>query len=82
MVAPSSIATSKSLVIPIERILMLTLSTFSFAMSTDNFRKFAKILSESDEYYIIAEGNSYSLSNYDHIALNGDSVRDNQIVSQ
>ena len=24
----------------------------------------------------------YSLSNYDHIALNGDSVRDNQIVSQ
>ena len=33
--------------------------------------------SESDEYYIIAEGNSYSLSNYDHIALNGDSVRDN-----
>ena len=41
-----------------------------------------QILSESDEYYIIAEGNSYSLSNYDHIALNGDSVRDNQIVSQ
>ena len=41
-----------------------------------------QILSEGDEYYIIAEGNSYSLSNYDHIALNGDSVRDNQIVSQ
>ena len=44
--------------------------------------KQVQILSESDEYYIIAEGNSYSLSNYDHIALNGDSVRDNQIVSQ
>lgn len=41
-----------------------------------------QILSEGDEYYIIAEGSSYSLSNYDHIALNGDSVRDNQIVSQ
>ena len=41
-----------------------------------------QILSASDEYYIIAEGSSYSLSNYDHIALNGDSVRDNQIVSQ
>lgn len=44
--------------------------------------KQVQILSESDEYYIIAEGSSYSLSNYDHIALNGDSVRDNQIVSQ
>ena len=41
-----------------------------------------QILSEGDEYYTIAEGSSYSLSNYDHIALNGDSVRDNQIVSQ
>ena len=37
---------------------------------------------DNNVYYIIAEGNSYSLSNYDHIALNGDSVRDNQIVSQ
>ena len=44
--------------------------------------KQVQILSESDEYYIIAEGNSYSLSNYDHMDLNGDSVRDNQIVSQ
>lgn len=41
-----------------------------------------QILSEGDEYYIIEEGSSYSLSNYDHIALNGSSVRDNQIVNQ
>ncbi len=44
--------------------------------------KQVQILCESDEYYIIKEGSSYSLSNYDHIALNGDSVQDNAIVSQ
>lgn len=40
-----------------------------------------EILCESDEYYIVKEGNSYSLSNYDQIALNGNSIRENDIVS-
>lgn len=40
-----------------------------------------EILCESDEYYIVKEGNSYSLSNYDHIALNGSSIQENDIVS-
>ena len=38
------------------------------------------ILSESEEYYIIAEGNKYSLSNYDHISLTSDSIKENDIV--
>lgn len=38
------------------------------------------ILCESEEYYIISNGNDYGLSNYDHIALDCDSVRDNEIV--
>lgn len=40
-----------------------------------------EILCESDEYYIVKDGNSYSLSNYDHIALNGSSIQENDIVS-
>ena len=39
-----------------------------------------KILSESDEYYIIEEGNKYGLSNYDHIVLDGDSVKEYDVV--
>ena len=39
-----------------------------------------KILCESDEYYIVESGNDYGLSNYDHIALDGDSVRENNVV--
>lgn len=39
-----------------------------------------EILSKSDEYYIIKEGNSYSLSNYDHIALDGSSLREHDVV--
>ena len=38
------------------------------------------ILCESEEYYIISNGNDYGLSNYDHIALDSDTVRDNEIV--
>ena len=38
------------------------------------------ILCESEEYYIISNGNDYGLSNYDHIALDCDTVRDNDIV--
>lgn len=38
------------------------------------------ILCESDEYYIVEDGNSYGLSNYDHIALYGDSVHENDVT--
>lgn len=39
-----------------------------------------KILCESDDYYIVEAGSAYGLSNYDHIALDGDSVRENDVV--
>lgn len=38
------------------------------------------IICESDEYYIIEEGSDYSLSNYDHIALDGTSVKEDDVV--
>ena len=38
------------------------------------------ILCESDEYYIVEEGSDYGLSNYDHIALDGNIVHENDIV--
>lgn len=44
--------------------------------------KQVEILCESEEYYIIKEGNSYGLSNYDRIALDGNSVHENDIVNQ
>lgn len=39
-----------------------------------------QILCESDEYYIIEEGNNFGLSNYDHIALNSKSINENDVV--
>lgn len=39
-----------------------------------------QILCESDEYYIVEQGNNYGLTNYDHIALDGDSVKEDDIV--
>lgn len=39
-----------------------------------------QILCESGEYYIIEEGNSFGLSNYDHIALDGNSIKENDVV--
>ena len=39
-----------------------------------------KILCESDEYYIIEEGNSFGLSNYDHIALDSQNIKENDVV--
>ena len=39
-----------------------------------------QILCESDEYYIIEEGNSFGLSNYDHIALDSSSLKENDVV--
>ncbi len=38
------------------------------------------ILCESEEYYIVKSGSDYGLSNYDHIALVGEDVRENDIV--
>ena len=39
-----------------------------------------QILCESDEYYIVASCQDYGLTNYDHIALYGDSVRTDDVV--
>ena len=39
-----------------------------------------QILCESEEYYIIEEGNSFGLSNYDHIALNSNNIKENDVV--
>lgn len=41
-----------------------------------------EILCESEEYYIIEEGSSYGLANYDYIALDGSSVVEDQLVNQ
>lgn len=40
------------------------------------------ILCESDEYYIVQEGDSYGLYNYDHIVQDGNSVDDEEVVFQ
>ncbi|MDY2812940.1 MAG: HlyD family efflux transporter periplasmic adaptor subunit [Dorea sp.] len=42
--------------------------------------KLIKILCESDEYYIVQAGNDYGLANYDHIALVGKDVHENDVV--
>ncbi len=42
--------------------------------------KHITILCESEDYYIVESGNSYGLSNYDHIALDGSAVRENEVV--
>lgn len=38
------------------------------------------ILTESEEYYIIEEGNSFGLSNYDHIALESADLNEGDVV--
>lgn len=43
--------------------------------------KIVKILTSSTEYYIVDDSISYSISNYDHIALYGDSVTENAIIN-
>lgn len=40
------------------------------------------ILCENNEYYIVEEGTSYGLSNYDHIVQDGHTVTENEIVFQ
>ncbi|MBQ8803538.1 MAG: hypothetical protein IJZ53_07900 [Tyzzerella sp.] len=39
-----------------------------------------EILCESDDYYIIEEGNDFGLSNYDHIALDAETINENDVV--
>lgn len=39
-----------------------------------------EILCESEEYYIVKSGSDYGLANYDHIALDGSYVDENDIV--
>lgn len=39
-----------------------------------------RILCESDDYYIVEEGNSFGLSNYDHIALDSTDIEENDVV--
>lgn len=39
-----------------------------------------EILCENDEYYIIKEGSSYGLSNYDHIVLDATTAKENDVV--
>ncbi len=41
-----------------------------------------KILNSTDEYYIVQSGDVFSISIYDRIVLNADSVKENEIVSQ
>lgn len=38
------------------------------------------ILAESEEYYIVEENTSYGLSNYDHIALDGKGIKEDEVV--
>lgn len=38
------------------------------------------VLAESDEYYIVKEGETYGLSNYDHIVQDSDSVAEDEVV--
>lgn len=38
------------------------------------------IMGESDSYYIVEEGNSYGLSNYDNIALDSSDIKENEIL--
>ena len=40
------------------------------------------ILCENDDYYIVEEGTSYGLSNYDHIVQDGKTVSENEVVFQ
>ena len=40
------------------------------------------ILYENDEYAIVEPKTSYGIALYDHIALDGSMIQDNQIISQ
>ena len=40
------------------------------------------ILCENDEYYIVQEGDTYGLSNYDHIVQDGEGIDPDEVVFQ
>ena len=40
------------------------------------------IISESENYYIVEEGNAFSVSNFDFIAFDGTSVEDGEIIAR
>lgn len=44
--------------------------------------KEVEILCENDEYYIVKEGTSYGLYNYDHIVQDGTTVEEDEVVFQ
>lgn len=44
--------------------------------------KVVNILCENDDYYIVEEGTSYGLSNYDHIVQDGTTVKEEEVVFQ
>ena len=44
--------------------------------------KIVNILCENDDYYIVEEGTSYGLSNYDHIVQDGTTVKEEEVVFQ
>lgn len=44
--------------------------------------KVVDILCENDDYYIVQEGTSYGLSDYDHIVQDGTTVKEEEVVFQ
>ena len=44
--------------------------------------RFVHIIAQNEDYYVIEEGNAFSLSNFDFIALIGDSIEDGEIVAR
>lgn len=42
--------------------------------------KVVNILTENDDYYIVQEGTSYGLSDYDHIVQDGTTVKEEEVV--
>lgn len=44
--------------------------------------KVVNVLCENDDYYIVEEGTSYGLSDYDHIVQDGTTVKEEEVVFQ
>lgn len=44
--------------------------------------RYVDILSENDEYYIVSEDSVYGISNYDRIAQNAESVKENEVIAK
>ncbi len=41
-----------------------------------------EILYQNEDYAIVNKGTSYGIANYDHIALQGDSIKENDLINQ